>query len=218
MKFAHLIWDWNGTLLNDLAASLNAINRLLADHQLPRTDLADYLRHFGFPVRDYYTHLGFPPDLPPDVWQTLAQTYHDHFNADPSTDLFPDTRDALQRCADARLSQSILSALHHPLLLQILTDYHLTPYFTHICGVDNLHGASKLEQGRQLLRQLNLPPDQILLIGDTLHDYHVARELGLHCILITRGHQHPDRLLATRTPTFPSLARAVDWITANEQG
>ncbi|MCL1888850.1 MAG: HAD family hydrolase, partial [Kiritimatiellaeota bacterium] len=159
MNVRHIIWDWNGTLLDDTAASVNAINRLLAEHRLPPTTREDYLAHFGFPVRDYYTLLGFPPDLAPDTWQTLAQTYHDYFNAEPQG-LFPDTRAALQRCADAGLSQSVLSALHQPLLLEALARHGLASFFKHIRGVDDLHGASKLGQGRKLLRDLALPSEK----------------------------------------------------------
>ena len=211
-NFCHLIWDWNGTLLDDLAASLNAINRLLADHNLPSTTREDYLAHFGFPVRDYYTHLGFPQQLAPDEWQRVAQTYHDYFNADPSQKLFPDARESLQRCADKNFPQSILSALHQPLLTAALREHNLAQFFKHARGVGDLHGSSKLLQGRALLSDLALPPEKILLIGDTLHDAHVARELNTRCILTTRGHQSPSRLATANVPVFATLADAVDWI------
>jgi len=211
-RFKHIIWDWNGTLLDDVSASLNALNRLLAEHNLPPATREDYLAHFGFPVRDYYTHIGFPADLAPDAWQTLAQNYHDYFNADPSQKLFPDARASLQRCADAQLPQSILSALHQPLLNEAMDTHNLASFFTRVHGVGDLHGSSKLQQGRALLRDLALPSQNILLIGDTLHDAHVAAELGLRCVLVTRGHQHASRLLAAGVPCFPDLATAMDWI------
>lgn len=207
---AHIIWDWNGTLLNDVAAGLNAVNALLQARALPATTLDAYRRDFRFPVRDYYTALGFPPDLPPGEWQDLAAEYHLCFAADTSAALFPDTLPALRQCAVAGIPQSVLSALHHPLLIQTLALHNLTPFFAHVIGVDNLDGASKLDQGRQLLSLLPHAPADILLIGDTLHDFDVARTLGVRPALIARGHQSAERLAASGAPVFHSLTHALD--------
>jgi phosphoglycolate phosphatase len=204
----HLLWDWNGTLLNDVDASFNAINRLLAEHRLPGVTRADYLAHFGFPVRDYYHHIGFSPGLSPSQWQSIANAYHDHFNAGPQA-LFPDALAALQRVQSAGFPQSVLSALYHPMLMRDMARHNVAGFFTHTRGAADINGGSKLETGRQLLHDLALPPDAFLLIGDTLHDAHVARELGVQCVLVSRGHCNPQRLASANVPVFPSLTHAV---------
>ena len=210
---SHLLWDWNGTLLDDVAASFNAINSLLADHGMPLVTRADYLAHFGFPVRDYYLHLGFPQNLSQSQWQSLAHDYHQHFNAGPQAP-FPDARAGLERCRDAGLPQSVLSALYQPMLTEALDAHGFSPFFTRIRGAADLNGGSKLDSGRLLLADLALPPGDLLLIGDTLHDAHVARELGIPCILVSRGHCNPARLATANVPVFPSVTHALDYVLA----
>jgi len=208
MNFFHIIWDWNGTLLDDLAASIAAINHILVSRGLSPVTREHYLAHFGFPVRDYYNLVGLPKDISPREWQDIAEKFHRHLLAEPSQ-LFPDVRATLEHCARADIPQSVLSALHQPLLDKLLRQHNIAHFFQHIRGVDDLHGSSKLKAGRALLQQIALPPEKILLVGDTLHDAEVARELGVRCVLVTRGHQHPSRLATAGVPLFPSLKAAL---------
>ena len=59
MKIKHIVWDWNGTLLNDNWLAIKAINILLKRYNLPLITLEQYLAVFTFPVIDYYKELGF---------------------------------------------------------------------------------------------------------------------------------------------------------------
>ena len=60
MTYTHLIWDFNGTLYDDVQAGIESANRLLASHQLPIfTSTEQYRATFGFPVVDYYVRMGF---------------------------------------------------------------------------------------------------------------------------------------------------------------
>jgi len=208
----HIIWDWNGTLLNDVDTSINAVNRLLSDARLPVLTRAAYLECFGFPMRDFYHRVGFPAEIPAGQWKSMVHIYHEIFNAG-CPGIFPDARATLERLRDAGLSQFVLSALHQPLLLKTIHEYSVAPFFTRVCGADDLNGNSKLEKGRQLLRDIGLPPNEILLVGDTLHDAHVGLELGVQCALVSRGHQNATRLAAANVPVFPDLARVADEIT-----
>ncbi len=59
MKIKHIVWDWNGTLLNDNWLSIKAINILLLKYGLPAVEKEKYLEFFTFPVINYYKKLGF---------------------------------------------------------------------------------------------------------------------------------------------------------------
>ena len=202
--YRHIVWDWNGTLLDDVQASVNAINRLLATRSLPRTDASRYRDQFGFPVRNYYTAIGFR--LENENWDLLARTYHDLYLADPSIRLHTDAVPVLRGCCDAGLGLSVLSAAEQSILNRMLADAGVAAWFDFIHGVDNLHGHSKVETGRQLIRRIPCPPAQVLFVGDTLHDHEVATELGCACVLLSQGHQSHDRLLAAGCPVLESLA------------
>ena len=79
----------------------------------------------------------------------------------------------------------------------MLGEHGIRQHFGHVSGLDNLHAASKLENGRRMLATLALPPHEIVLIGDTNHDHEVAAALGIGCLLLADGHQAESRLLAT---------------------
>lgn len=203
--YRQLVWDWNGTLLDDVQASVNAINRLLKARRLPLTDAAHYRASFGFPVRDYYLALGFQLDH--EDWDLLARTYHDYFLADPSIRVRPAARRILQHCQAAGFGLSLLSAAEQSILDRMLSAAELTPFFAFVHGVDNLYGHSKAAMGKRLLQRLACPPAQILFVGDTLHDHEVATALGCGCVLIAEGHQTRARL---QTAGCPVLNRLVD--------
>ncbi|MCL2105241.1 MAG: HAD family hydrolase [Kiritimatiellaeota bacterium] len=199
----HLIWDWNGTLLDDTLASVNAINTMLARRGLACIDVPYYREVFGFPVIDFYRTINFP--LAREDWDCVAREFHDLFLQEPSMRLQDGAREALERIRRRGLPQSILSASEQGILDRMLDGFGIRAYFTDVFGVDNLHGASKLELGRGLLRKLALPPEHILLIGDTLHDAEVARALGVHCVLVAQGHQSAPRLEQSGMPVVADL-------------
>jgi phosphoglycolate phosphatase len=99
----------------------------------------------------------------------------------------------------AGLTQSILSAYRHETLCEIVAHFSLTPRFVRLTGLDNIYAHSKIDLGRAWLAELALPREQILLIGDTLHDFDVAAALGVDCLLVSGGH-HPAHRLRERTP------------------
>lgn len=211
-RYRQIVWDWNGTLLDDVQASVNAINRLLADRSLPPTDSERYRETFGFPVRNYYTAIGFRLEC--EDWDALARDYHALFLADPSIRVRPEAFPVLQFCRNAGIGLSVLSASEQSILRRMLADGGLTRLFQQIQGVDNLHGRSKVETGRQLIARLCCPAREILFVGDTLHDHEVATAMGCDCVLIAQGHQTRARLLSAGCPVIDSLADFPDFFNA----
>jgi phosphoglycolate phosphatase len=199
----HIIWDWNGTLLNDVEACVGAINRMLDVRQLPCIDTKTYRKIFDFPVISYYSQLGF--DLEHEDWDAVAIEFHNHYGELAQSACLRDgvdaSLDALGKTVDG---MSILSACEQTILEQMLTDYGIRHHFSHVSGLDNLHAASKLDNGKRLIQDIGLPTDEIMLIGDTNHDHEVASALGVRCILLTGGHQDESRLQAETV--IPALA------------
>ena len=212
MLFQHIIWDWNGTLLDDTQAGVNAINAMLSARGLNVIDVRTYRDVFGFPVVDFYRTIGFPVDR--ENWDTVAREFHDRFLADTSIRLHRHALLALDCIRSAGIGQSILSASEQNMLDTMLARYGISLYFESVCGVDNLYGHSKLELGRTLLRRLSADPDAVLLIGDSLHDHEVAYALGVRCLLIAQGHQSRERLARSGAPVLESLADVPAWLQA----
>ena len=204
-RYHHLIWDWNGTLLDDLDLCIDVMNALLDRRQLPRLHRARYHALFDFPVRTYYERLGFDPVE--DSFARLSVEFMSGYDARRlESSLHPAARRVLAAASAAGLRQSILSAYRQETLHEIVQHFGLAAHFDHIAGLPNIHAHSKLALGHELVRRLGIAPAQIHLVGDTLHDLEVARELGVDCALIAAGHHPFERLHASGAPVFPDLA------------
>jgi phosphoglycolate phosphatase len=210
--FRQIVWDWNGTLLDDVGACINAINRLVSRRGLATVTVEAYRDGFAFPVKQYYRRLGF--DLATEDWDALAREFHDAFLSDPSIRLQPAARECLETLQRRGYRQSVLSASEQSILSDTMGALDVTAFFDEIHGLNDLYAHSKLELGRCLLDALPLPPEVTLLIGDTTHDHEVAEALGLRCLLVADGHQSRARLEQCGAPIVAGLDQVVAWIDA----
>ena len=201
-----LIWDWNGTLLDDVSAAVNALNRMLASRKASPITADHYRRRFRFPVRPFYAELGI--DLDKWDWDEICEDFHAFVAAEPQK-VRDDAVSALSLARDSGFVQCVLSALRQDLLDDALERNGLRGFFDFVYGVDNLDGSSKLDRGRELISAIGPGARNAILIGDTLHDAEVAKALGLGCILVSCGHQSPDRLAAAGFAVVPSVTDAV---------
>ena len=192
--YTHLVWDFNGTLYNDVPESIESANDLLAAHALPPIrSVEDYRALFGFPIVDYYRRMGF--DFEKTPYSELAVEWVAYYleHSKQST-LYPDVPDVLARVKQAGISQLILSATERGMLERQVELLGILPYFDELLGLDNIHAHSKEEIGRRW-RQKH-PDARVLLIGDTEHDAEVAAAIGADCILVSCGHRPHEALLA----------------------
>lgn len=202
--YRHIIWDWNGTLLDDLELTIDIMNGLLSPRKLPLLDRSRYHAVFDFPVRNYYEKLGF--DFVGETFEQLSVEFIEAYDRRRwESHLHRETEDVLQDVLAGGLSQSILSAYRHSTLCEIVEHFGLTTRFVRLNGLDNIYAHSKVELGRAWLAELSLPTEEILLIGDTLHDLDVAEALGVDCVLIANGHHPVERLRARTTRVFANL-------------
>ena len=204
----HILWDWNGTLLDDTQAALDTLNIMLA-RRGGRPIAMDYYRdHFAFPVKPFYKSIGVC--LENEDWDALAREYHDVYAEQPKR-LNPEAVAALERAKAAGARQSVISALRQDLLEAALRECGITGYFDCVYGVDNLDGQSKLARARELLAavQSHHPPQAFVLIGDALHDKEVADAIGVGCVLCAQGSHAAWRLRAV-APTGDTLLEALE--------
>jgi len=202
--YRHVIWDWNGTLLDDLDLSIDVMNGLLGRRRLPRLDRTRYHALFDFPVQHYYERLGFDPAV--DRFERLSAEFISAYDARRfDCALHGGVTELLTSVAQAGLGQSILSAYRGETLREVVAHFGLAAHFTHVDGLDNIHARSKAALGHALVARLGLPPRELLLVGDTLHDFDVAQELGVDCILVSAGHHPAERLRRVTARVHPDL-------------
>ena len=192
-KYSHIIWDWNGTLLDDVDIVISAMNHLLSKRNLPLLNVERYKNIFTFPVVDYYLELGF--DFETESFEKLAAEFIAEFSSKKHQfKLHSGTQEILNYFTENGKKQSVLSASQEKSLCETIENIGISQYFLKIAGLDNHYAVSKVDRGKKLLEEINVNPKEAVLIGDTLHDFEVASELGCDCILISNGHQSYERL------------------------
>jgi phosphoglycolate phosphatase len=199
-----ILWDWNGTLLNDTVICLDTMNDMLVRRGMPSLSLSLYKEIFGFPVVDYYRKVGF--DFSKESFEQLSVEFIDSYNeALVSASLTHGTVEVLDYFQQMGKHNVILSAMQQDMLLKSVADKGLTKYFTDILGIATIYAASKSKIAADYLHNGGFSPENVVLIGDTTHDYEVAKHLACRCILIADGHQTVERLNNTGAEVINTL-------------
>ena len=193
IKYKHIIWDWNGTLINDVWLVVDIMNKMLKKRNLSGIDSKKYKDIFDFPVTKYYSKLGF--DFSEESFEELTVEfigeYYERFN---ECKLFDEVEEVLKKIKDRGISQSILSASKEDVLIEKIKHFGINKYFSRIIGLENHYAEGKIERGKKWISELSLNPQEVLLIGDTIHDYDVSKHIGCDCLLIASGHHSYEKL------------------------
>lgn len=205
-RIGGIIWDWNGTLLNDIDLCVQTINGMLQKRNLQKLSVDKYREVFSFPVKDYYQKIGF--DFIAEPFEIPALEFIDSYNCRVQyCKLHENSINVLHYFKSVGIRQFILSAMKQDALDQCLEQQNINHFFEHVSGLDNHYAASKLENGQHLIAELNLNANELVLIGDTVHDFEVASELGCQCVLISKGHQSRQILESTGALVIDELGQ-----------
>ncbi len=192
-----VLWDWNGTLLDDLDFSVHCLNLLLSEHDYQKQyTLPEYRAIFGFPIEEYYLRAGF--DFNTHAFSALAARYIELFiPGSKECHTMAYARETLQRIQQAGISQVMLSASPTYILEKQVAERGLTDFFDALLGLDDIYAKSKTARGIDWINQAKIDPATAVMIGDTDHDVQVATAMGVRCILYAGGHQPRETLVAT---------------------
>ena len=210
MMIRQILWDWNGTLLDDLAYGMSVRNRIFPSFDLPTIDSVEaYHEQFTFPIRLYYERAGVTDENFVEVAHAWMGEYVRGFANVP---LHADARDVIERFAQAGITQTVLSATRRDMLREQIAQFDIQHYFHEVLGLGDIYAGSKEEIGRQYLQGCGISAGETCMIGDTLHDADVARAIGARCILVPRGHQSRQTLQTAGCPIADTLCDAADRI------
>ena len=211
MKYTDIVWDFNGTILNDVDVCIGCANKLLEDYSLPAIkSKEEYLEVFGFPIIEYYKRLGF--DFDRIDYDALARVWVDEYlsHSDECV-LYGDVLATLERFRCAGLSQYVLSATEIGMLTGQMKKLRIFDKFDGVYGIDNIRAASKLASAERLMNEHE--GARFVFIGDTEHDLEVARAIGADCVLVCTGHQSKSKLSgASAVFVADTLEQACDFI------
>lgn len=203
MKYKNILWDWNGTLIDDVGVALEAVNKMLERRSLPTINIGQYYSYVDTPIIRFYEKCF---DMTKDDESTLLPEYQ-RLYAELSHDFPKDdtTYNAVKALHDKGLRQFIVSSCEQNILNNWLARYGITHFFEAVTGADNLCAESKTERAIRLMKNNGLEPAETVFVGDTANDFDTARALGVDALLVTYGHQSPQENRSTGCMTADSL-------------
>jgi phosphoglycolate phosphatase-like HAD superfamily hydrolase len=205
-----VVWDWNGTILDDNEAVVAAVNAVCAAFGRDPIELAYWRSIFRRPLLDCYREL-LRCELSTADWVEIDRHYHDAYRPLlPITRLAPGIPDELRRWQAEGRSQSLLSMWFHDELVELVTAYGLTDLFTRIDGLRvDTGGHGKTDHLIEHLTALRVDPADVLMIGDVLDDAVAAKAAGARCVLVTTGVMSRPALETGGVPVVDSIAEAL---------
>ena len=207
MKYTHILWDFNGTLINDVETSILSLNTLLKRRNMPTIDTVEqYHSVFTFPITKYYENVGFDFSVEPYDKLAIEWVKENEVNIRKAR-LCDGALEALEFFKNKNIPQTVISATEVNMLHGHIEHLGISHYFDEILGLDNIHAESKLKLG-SAWHDRN--PDAVpLMIGDTIHDAEVARGIGYDCFLCASGHQSLETIATAGVPTYANLGELI---------
>ena len=208
----YLVWDWNGTLLDDVDVCIGIVDGMLTKRGLqPLLTRERYREVFTFPIKVYYERVGF--DFTKEPYETLAEEYMEIYDRLVKTcPLFPETEEAMDAVDALGVRQLIVSASRQDKVDEQVRHAGIYRKLEAVLGMGNLYAHGKEGLARQYFSERGIAPEQVLFVGDTLHDAQVAEDMGCGCVLVTRGHQGPELLKTANVPLLGNLLEVADFL------
>lgn len=196
--FRNLIFDWSGTLVDDLGPVIEATNAVFERYNLPPFDRDNFRRQFRLPYSDFYAE--FLPNIP---LAELETHFRPAFSAvkTPVT-ILPHAREKLEWCTQHGIRAFVLTSMDTQAFERQVDDFELRHHFeaTYSGIID------KRDMIHRIIEQHRLKPHETAFVGDMTHDVETARHGGLSSIAVLTGYQHPEVLAAVRPDlTVPDL-------------
>ena len=204
MKYKNVLWDWNGTILNDTPVAFEATNILLERYGYPTITLEYYRDNIDTPIVNFYSKIfdlsKHDMQMLDDEWGVLYNQLSDKIG------LHEGVKDLLRFFADENCRQVVLSAFRTEEITKYARRFSVENYFEDILGTQNIVMESKTIRGIRYMNEHKFASEQTLYIGDTVHDCDTALALGVDFLLFSGGQQSPKLLQQCGVPVFDSFA------------
>lgn len=208
--YTDILWDFNGTILDDVKTGIDSVNKLLTERGLETIDtLQRYYSVFGFPVIDYYKRLGF--DFEKEPYEVVAKQWvSEYLERVKTAGVRKGVKELIEYFSRLGLRQTIISATESSMLTEQVRGLGLEELFDEVLGIGNIYAVSK-ESTAERWREAH-PTAKALFIGDTVHDADVARLINADCILVCGGHQSKEVLLRSGFPVADDIDKIIERI------
>lgn len=191
-RYKNIVWDYNGTIIDDAGLAVDAENMVLASYGKPPITLEYYLAECEMPILNFY-HKIF--DMDSYDFAEIAERFISFYGElSGSLRVFPEVMDIIPYLDGKGYVQAVISGFEKSRLTSSLSSFGLDGYFKFMSGSDSIDCASKSDRALHMIAKYNFNPEETLFIGDMYHDYEVAKNAGADCLLIAKGHQGAEVL------------------------
>lgn len=206
----YVVWDWNGTIFNDVELCITCMNKLLEKNKLPLIkDEDQYRSKFSFPVKDYYEKVGF--DFEKIPFSELATEFIELYQKSSlQCSLTTDIENSFIKFRELGYKQIILSASKTKNLIQQLNQFEIGSYFEEILGISDIYAKSKIEIADEWIKDKKI--ESLILIGDSYHDLEVAKTLNATCFLYSKGHQLINNSVDNKYVVVDDINQVFDYL------
>ena len=210
MRYEHIFWDWNGTLLDDAEPTLDAVNAMLKNRSKNPITLEEYRDMIDVPIINFYKKV---MDISDKTMEEISEEFHGFYSYYLQSDpLSPEAPDILKKLSELGCKQYIFSSSENRLIEPFLARYGIDRYFKKVLGATDCHVGSKIERTAYYFEKKSLPKEKCVFIGDMVHDCDTADYIGCDCILVSCGHQSEKALRATGREVVSSLSELLEHI------
>lgn len=196
--FKNLIFDWSGTLVDDMGPVIEATNVVLEKYGVAPYDREGFRRSFRLPYHEFYAEL-----LPGIKLAELEAHFRPAFDGATSlVTVLPHAREKLEWAKQRGMRMFVLTSMDPIAFARQLSEFGMQDFFEETyAGV-----LDKRELIAQLLETHGLHKDETAFIGDMTHDIETARHGGISSIAVLTGYHHAEVLAAVRPDiTVPDL-------------
>ena len=198
-----ILWDFNGTVMDDMGASAGAVNAMLQKRGLPLITEEWYTLNLIMPLEAFYESVGF--DMSKERIEVVSEEFQAECSKFPRP-VFPEVLSALERFAKKGYRQLLFSSLHHDILTRQTKERGIEGYFEGIVGRQDRRLGGKEKVVEAYLQERGIDPKEVLIVGDLTTDADMANYVGSPCALICKGHQHRTVLEPTGAYVLNSAA------------
>ncbi len=181
----HIIWDFNGTVLDDVKMSVEAVNDMLKRRNLPPTDVDTYKDTLVMPLTEYYKTVGIYCDdisVLSNEFRACCQNHNELAR------IFDGVKEVIDTAKEKGIKNILLSSLYHEHLESEVKKYGIGDWFDTVLGLPDKNLGSKFENAQNLFKKQGIDAKNTLFLGDIVSDAQTAKKLGADCILIANGH------------------------------
>ncbi|MCL5091125.1 MAG: HAD hydrolase-like protein [Patescibacteria group bacterium] len=196
-------FDWNGTLFSDTKAIYKTVNQVLKLFKFGPIGLSSFQKHFDVPINKTYIRFGIPENEVIAKSPQVAKTFHSYYEPRTAKTRTRAFAKELLAWLNKNNIECVIFSNHidEPIKKQ-LKRLKINKFFSKVLANSHietsLKGRGKKDKLKNYLESQNILAKETLLIGDTVEEIEIGKELGAVTVAITHGNCSTVRLKAKK--------------------